>query len=293
MALTTFTASQVLTAAQMNAVQGNDYNQTVSTKTASYTLVAADKGTRVVMNVASANTVTVNTSLFSAGDTLVIQNIGAGVSTVTAGTATVSSAGSLAIPQYGSGTLYFTSAGVAIFFPSAGPAASSGLTLIQAETSTTAATATYSSVFSATYAIYKVFIVVTSANTQALHFRFAASGTPDTASSYSFTIAGGDGTTDGTNYYQRSSALTPENKIVLIQNLNGNGLVELTIQNPFQSKVSRLLSSAKGYYGGSTNYVLTGGGLFDNTTSFDGFQLLNANGSTFTYATTIYGLAIS
>jgi hypothetical protein len=123
MALTTFTSGQVLTAAQLNAVQANDYNQTVSTRTASTTLVAADKGTRVVMNAAGATTITVNTSVFSAGDTLVIQNIGAGVTTVTAGTATVSSAGSLAIPQNGSGTLYFTSAGVSIFYPSAGPAA--------------------------------------------------------------------------------------------------------------------------------------------------------------------------
>jgi hypothetical protein len=61
MALTTFTLGQVLTAAQLNAVQANDYNQTVSTKTASYTLVAADKGTRVVMNAAGATTITVNT----------------------------------------------------------------------------------------------------------------------------------------------------------------------------------------------------------------------------------------
>jgi hypothetical protein len=134
MALTTFTSGQVLTAAQLNAVQANDYNQTVSTKTASYTLVAADKGTRVVMNAAGATTITVNTSLFSAGDTLVIQNIGAGVTTVTAGTATVSSAGPLAIPENGSGTLYFTSAGVSIFYPSAGPAASSGLTFIATAT---------------------------------------------------------------------------------------------------------------------------------------------------------------
>ena len=120
MAIQTFTAGQVLTAAQMTSLQANDYNQTVSTKTASYTLVAADKGTRVVMNSASATTITVNTSLFSAGDTLVLQNIGAGVCTVTAGTATVSTAGSLAIPQNGSGVLYFTSAGVSIFYPSAG-----------------------------------------------------------------------------------------------------------------------------------------------------------------------------
>ena len=116
MAIQTFTAAQVLTAAQMNALQGNDYNQTVSTKTASYTLVAADKGTRVVMNNASATTITVNTSLFAAGDTLFLQNIGAGTCTITAGTATVSSTSSLALAQYGGGTLYFTSAGVAIFF---------------------------------------------------------------------------------------------------------------------------------------------------------------------------------
>ena len=155
MAIQTFTAAQVLTAAQMNSLQANDYNQTVSTKTASYTLVAADKGTRVVMNVASANTVTVNTSLFSAGDTLVIQNIGAGVTTVTAGTATVSSAGPLTIAQYGSGTLYFTSAGVSLWFPSAGPTASSGLTFISS-TNASGNSFTISSCFSASYDNYQI-----------------------------------------------------------------------------------------------------------------------------------------
>ena len=157
MALTTFTAAQVLTAAQLNAVQANDYNQTVSTFTASHTLVAANKGTRVVMNVASANTVTVNTSLFTAGDTLVIQNIGAGVTTVTAGTATVSSAGPLSISQYGSGTLYFTSAGVSLWFPSAGPAATSGLTWIASQTLSGADT-TFNNCFSAAYRNYFVTI---------------------------------------------------------------------------------------------------------------------------------------
>jgi hypothetical protein len=129
MALQTFTAGQVLTAAQVTALQANDYNQTVSTKTDSYTLVAADKGTRVVMNKATATTITVNTSLFSAGDTLWIHNIGAGVCTITAGTATVSTSGSLALSQNAGGTLYFTSAGVAIFFPSAAGSAQ-GLTLL-------------------------------------------------------------------------------------------------------------------------------------------------------------------
>ena len=142
MAITTFTSGQILTAAQMNAVQANDYNQTVSTKTASYTLVAADKGTRVVMNSASATTITVNTSLFNAGDTLFLQNISTGVCTVTAGTATVATAGSLAIPQNGSGILYFTSAGVSIFYPSAGASTKVGQVLQSYKTDTFSSSST-------------------------------------------------------------------------------------------------------------------------------------------------------
>jgi len=185
MSIQTFTASQVLTAAQMNTLQANDYNQTVSNKTASYTLVAADKGTRVVMNVASANTVTVNTSLFSAGDTLVIQNIGAGVTTVTAGTATVSSAGPLTIAQYGSGTLYFTSAGVSLWFPSAGPAATSGLTFISKTTLTAATQHNLLNVFSATYDHYIVRFTNFSVTGGSVDMRYGTSGTPDTGSNYS------------------------------------------------------------------------------------------------------------
>jgi len=119
MAKQTFTSGQVLTAAQVNALQANDYNQTVSTKTGSYTLVAADAGTKIVMNSASATTITVNTSLFAAGDTLTLLNIGAGVCTITAGTATVSTTSTLALVQNAGGTLYFTSAGVSVFQGSA------------------------------------------------------------------------------------------------------------------------------------------------------------------------------
>jgi len=116
MAKQTFTAGNVLTAAQVNTLQQNDYNQTVSAKTASYVLVASDVGTRISMNSASATTITVNTSLFAAGDQVYVVNIGAGVTTITAGTATVTTSGSLALGQYDSGTLYFTATGSAIFF---------------------------------------------------------------------------------------------------------------------------------------------------------------------------------
>jgi hypothetical protein len=122
MAKQSFSVGQVLTAAQVNSLQTNDFNQTVSTKTISYVLVAEDKGTRIVMNSTSATTITVNTGLFDAGDTLYIHNTNSGVSTITAGTATVSTSGSLVLAQNQGGLLYFTSASASIFFQFATPA---------------------------------------------------------------------------------------------------------------------------------------------------------------------------
>ena len=92
-----FTSGQVLTAAQMNAITTLPIND----QTASYVLVVGDVGKRVIMNVASANTVTVNNNVFAAGDTIFIANKGAGTSTVTAGAGvTVNTSGSLALAQY-------------------------------------------------------------------------------------------------------------------------------------------------------------------------------------------------
>lgn len=113
----TFTTGQVLTAAQMTSLQQTAMGGGEATaKTASYVLVAADAGTTVIMNAAGATTITVNTALFAAGDTVNIQNIGAGICTVTAGTATVNTAGSLALNQYEGGVLYFRSTSASTFF---------------------------------------------------------------------------------------------------------------------------------------------------------------------------------
>ena len=139
MAKQTFTTGQVLTAAQMTSLQQTAMGGGAATaKTASYTLVAADAGTTVIMNSASATTITVNTSVFSAGDTVFIQNIGAGVCTITAGTATVNTASSLALAQYESGNLYFTAAGTSIFSKADGAAGGGGKVLqVVSATSTT------------------------------------------------------------------------------------------------------------------------------------------------------------
>ena len=130
MAKQTFTTGQVLTAAQQNSLQSNDFNQTVSVKTANYSLLAADKGTRIEFNTSGSVTCTVNSGQFDAGDTLIIQNRGAGTATITAGTATVNTSASLALAQYSAGTLYFVSDSAALFF---GDAAGISASLIDAK----------------------------------------------------------------------------------------------------------------------------------------------------------------
>lgn len=150
-----FVAGSVLTASQLNST----FNIPTTTKTASYTLTAADAGTRIYMNSASATTITVNTSIFAASDVVEIFNIGAGVTTITAGTATVSSAGPLAVPQYGSGRLTFTATGASIYTPSGVTTTTSGLTLITAQTiGTTVSSVTVSNAFSATYENYRIIV---------------------------------------------------------------------------------------------------------------------------------------
>ena len=102
-----FTSGQTLTAAQMNAITTLPIND----ETASYTLVVGDVGNRVIMNVASANTVTVNNNVFGVSDQVQIINKGAGTTTITAGAGvTINSASGLTLVQYQSGTLIALSA---------------------------------------------------------------------------------------------------------------------------------------------------------------------------------------
>lgn len=107
-----FVANTVLNASQLNAIT----TLPINARTASYTLVVGDVGQRVQMTNASATTITVNTGIFSQGDTVWIQNLGSGTCTITSGTCTVSTASSLALAQYGGGTLVFQSASAATFF---------------------------------------------------------------------------------------------------------------------------------------------------------------------------------
>lgn len=276
MALQTFTAGQVLTAAQVTSLQSNDFNQTVATKVANYTLVAADKGTRVVMNSASATTITVNTGLFSAGDTLFIQNIGAGLTTITAGTATVTTASTLIIPQWGGGTLYFTSTGAAIFFASN----VAGMELIKTQTIGSAvSTVTVNNAFSAKYTNYKIIVtggVMAAENIWAM--RMGGTVTGYYGSLQTTTFAG-----VATNAGYSNTA----NLFVGAGNTNAfNANVELGA--PFEAKptvfaatFSRILTNG---------YAANLNGFLNDTTSYTDFTLVTS--STFTGGTIyVYGYA--
>ena len=279
MAIQTFVADTILTAAQMNALQGNDYNQTVSTKTASYTLVAADKGTKIVMNSASATTITVNTSLFSAGDTLTILNIAAGVTTVTAGTATVSSAGSLALSQYSSGTLYFTSAGVSVFEANGVAAAASGLTLISTTTiGTTVSSVAVTGAFSATYANYKIIVNGGLASTTAeLRMVLGATVTGYYDSGVGNTFAGAAISDNRANaaFFDVGASMA-----------NGN-TANIEIQGP--QLAQRTIYTSPIIRPSTTGRFMTYGGFLDNATQYTDFTL-NPDTGTLTGGTIrVYG----
>lgn len=129
MAKQTFTVGQVLTASQLTSLQATAMSGgAASAKTTSYVLVAADAGTAISMTSTSATTITVNTGLFAAGDTVFIQNLGTANLTITAGTATVNTAGSLILPQYDAGILYFVSSSSAVFYDYIQTGATSPLT---------------------------------------------------------------------------------------------------------------------------------------------------------------------
>lgn len=120
MAKQTFTTGQVLTAAQMTSLQETAMlGGVASAKTTSYTLVSADAGTLLGWNSTSAGTFTINSSVFSTGDTVTIVNQNSGTLTIAAGTATVNKPANatLALVQNAAGILHFTSQSAATFLP--------------------------------------------------------------------------------------------------------------------------------------------------------------------------------
>ena len=293
MAKQTFTSGQVLTAAQVNALQANDYNQTVSNKTASYTLVAADKGTRIVMSNASATAITVNTSLFDAGDTLFIQNIGAGVCTITAGTATVTTASSLALKQWQGGTLYFTSASASIFIASDVAQTPSGLTFITGASFTGVTSVQVNSCFTSTYRNYRIYIDAVGVSiSNMLSIRLSVSGTPSTTN-YQSGMNSYDYNSGGTFVFTTTSDRT---QVVFIDSSGAAAAAcgaFVDVMRPQLATSTDFLSLSNGVNSG----VRIAGGLcvgkHNVSTAYDGFTIINSAGTNIEGSYRVYGLADS
>lgn len=285
MAKQTFTAGQVLTAAQMTSLQANDYNWSTSAKTASYTLVAADAGTTITMTNASATTITVNTSLFTAGDRVAIINLGAGATTITAGTATVNSAGSLVLPQYASGTLWFSSASAAIFIPD-DRTVSTGLVYITSATVTANTVLAVNNVFSSTYLNYfMTYSNLTTSSGGNVSLQFSAGGTANSAANYqigSWRVAYAAGAGNAGGFAANQTTFTA----VITDTSTTESFGSMYFFSPFTTTQTGLNSSSSG-----GNQACWTNGIHTGSNSFDGIKLTATQNMTGTFR--FYGVANS
>jgi len=116
MAAITFVTGEVLTAAQMNALNALAFNAQVGT---TYTLVAADKDKLVTTSNGAAITVTIPTGVFTVGQSINIQSIGVGLTTISGGAVTITSTGAGTLgnapilrARFSAATIICTAAGV-------------------------------------------------------------------------------------------------------------------------------------------------------------------------------------
>lgn len=282
-----FVAAATLTAAQMNAIT----TLVTSTKTTSYTLTITDVGTRVIMNSASATTITVNTSIFGASDVVEILNIGAGVCTVTAGTCTVGSSGTLALVQNAGGTLTFISASASVFRATGVAASSGGFVFISGTTFSAASTVSLpANTFSATYTNYKIIYSVTAASTDstAINVRLRASGTDSSAATYS---------NAGVTYQIGASTIGASNilggtawQFTQFNSADRNKVV-LDVFSPQVAADTHFFWDTYGRVGGSQGGG-HGNGEFRAATQFDSLTLFPTAG-TITGSYQVYGYAIA
>jgi hypothetical protein len=116
MAAITFVTGEVLTAAQMNALNALAFNAQTGT---TYTLVASDKDKLVTTSNGSAVTVTIPTGVFTVGQSINIQSIGVGLTTISGAAVTITSTGAGTLgnapilrARFSAATIICTAAGV-------------------------------------------------------------------------------------------------------------------------------------------------------------------------------------
>jgi hypothetical protein len=278
-----FTSGQTLTAAQMNAIT----ELVINDKTASHTLTAADAGDIVVMNSATATTITVPNSVFTASQVVHIVNKGTASTVVTAGAGTsVSTSGSLTVPANGAGRLLALSAS-AFIFESSG--STSGLAVVKSKTTFGPASSFFADgVFTSTYTNYMMQVTYTSTDGSEKRIRYRTGGSSNSTSNYNFT----------SGRVQSSGVLGGLNTSQSYQLVSNGGVTNPSsstffIFSPQATANTQITTSSWSNDVGATTYQNTfPAGNFSATTSFDGIEFFTASG-TITGHYTIYGIADS
>jgi hypothetical protein len=157
-----------------------------------------------------------------------------------------------------------------------------GMTLINSTNYSGSTSFAVDSVFSATYDYYKIICTNTSGSGSAAEVRinFRTGGATNSSASYQFAGQArlyGSATSDFSN----GSAQT----YAFVWRTNGSVWAgELEIYNPFAAQRTWFQGSKIDSYEAGTQ-----GGFFDNTTSFDGFTIVNTGGTNIAGNVKIYG----
>ena len=167
-----------------------------------------------------------------------------------------------------------------------GPAASSGLVCVKAETAFSAvATVSADSVFSSTYTNYLIKVIYTSSTTSALRIQFRAAATATTTNYNRQTLDGTDATA-GAGRTANTSSITA----ALSTNGDFKSSADIQVFGPNLATATTAqvynAASSGGAYTTPINFLCTGNQ--SGSTQFDGFQIVPDSG-TITGSYTVYG----
>ena len=167
-----------------------------------------------------------------------------------------------------------------------GPAASSGLVCVKAETAFSAvATVSADSVFSSTYTNYLIKVIYTSSTTSALRIQFRAAATATTTNYNRQTLDGTDATA-GAGRTATTSSITA----ALSTNGDFKSSADIQVFGPNLATATTAqvhnAASSGGAYTTPINFLCTGNQ--SGSTQFDGFQIVPDSG-TITGSYTVYG----
>jgi len=159
----------------------------VNNQTATYTTVLTDAGKTIVMNVGSANDLTIQasgTAAYETGTMIRVVNKGTGATTVKPAGGVTLNGGNITLAQNQSATV--VNIATDIWSPVSTPAAAaaSGLTLISTNSYSAASSVIINNCFNSTYDNYLVLMKCSASTALTVKLRLRVGGTDNTANSY-------------------------------------------------------------------------------------------------------------